>query len=643
MNKQRKWLDNFGKADNANESNVSVPEDFVGLSYDTSGRNYSPAWKGQFQQGGSLPGSVGFTYARIAGAAPSEGKYAKKTMPSAQNGQEMKFYQEGLDWKPKSMQKGGTQQIDTRDPEYANAYNQRKLGRWIDENNFDSLVPLDEVVVFGKDERVKEAMSQTGSKFWSTALDLMSEPQRKMMEGITGTYQYPSEAWGFQNPGGWLDSLSSFGMNLTNTVMDSAIDPFAISGTVGVLQKPVREAASLAIREGLRDGVVPIGYGLARVFDIPENIKRVRKLGIQKKIPSDIKQKMASTPGLEKRYFETIKTRKAPWDTYLGLTKGGDNMRFTGQDPVTGFDKYELLNNINPLNPEEARHLANQLKYNVNRLNNSNSKKTIVENDKIFDIMGGYSQFLSPDQKSLMYRDVWDLQPFKSKEKLPEFIRNFEISSVIPDAKPFVSEGKLADIKIKYPKADSYTNTRQRFNDVKDYITGIYDASDMFDGIDNVTPEMINDYNKFISNEAKKIMLEDLKKNLPFLNKSSKTFQKYADISPYIKVKKQKYGGIVKDNQGYWNPDNWGKPVEIDSNYITMQGVDQPLIGISNTGDVQYMKPGMDYEFDGDKVLEIPVARLGINELDAQPMKKLNQLLNFTNNPDKTNWLDKYQ
>lgn len=103
----KKWLDNFGKADNANESNVSLPEDFVGLSYDTSGRNYSPAWGGQFQQGGSIPGSVGFTYARTAGAAPSEGPYAKKTMPSAQNGREMQFYQEGLDWKPKSMQRGG--------------------------------------------------------------------------------------------------------------------------------------------------------------------------------------------------------------------------------------------------------------------------------------------------------------------------------------------------------------------------------------------------------------------------------------------------------------------------------------------------------------------------------------------------------
>lgn len=47
--------------------------------------NYNSAWGGQFQSGGSLPGSVGFTYARTKGI-PSEGPYAKKTMPSAQNG-----------------------------------------------------------------------------------------------------------------------------------------------------------------------------------------------------------------------------------------------------------------------------------------------------------------------------------------------------------------------------------------------------------------------------------------------------------------------------------------------------------------------------------------------------------------------------
>lgn len=60
-----------------------------------------------YQQGGSIPGSVGFTYARTKGI-PSEGPYAKKTMPSAQNGQEMRFYQEGLDFKPKTISREGS-------------------------------------------------------------------------------------------------------------------------------------------------------------------------------------------------------------------------------------------------------------------------------------------------------------------------------------------------------------------------------------------------------------------------------------------------------------------------------------------------------------------------------------------------------
>lgn len=68
---------------------------------------------------------------------------------------------------------------------------------------------------------------------------------------------------------------------------------------------------------------------------------------------------------------------------------------------------------------------------------------------------------------------------------------------------------------------------------------------------------------------------------------------------------------IKKDNDGYWNPENWGKPVEIDSNKITMQGVYEPLLGISDEGDVQYMEPGQDYNFRGNNVTEYPVMQEG--------------------------------
>lgn len=68
-------------------------------------------------------------------------------------------------------------------------------------------------------------------------------------------------------------------------------------------------------------------------------------------------------------------------------------------------------------------------------------------------------------------------------------------------------------------------------------------------------------------------------------------------------------GGIIKDDNGYWNPNNWGKTVEINSPYITMEGVNQPLIGISKqTGEQKIMQPGKKYFFkDTNQVIEKPI------------------------------------
>jgi hypothetical protein len=91
--------------ENYNDNSVSLPEGYVGEGYNTKGRDYSPAWGGQFQMGGSvypvnyvpqaqmggsIPGAVGFSYARTNNPAPSNGPYAKKTMASAKSGKVIK-------------------------------------------------------------------------------------------------------------------------------------------------------------------------------------------------------------------------------------------------------------------------------------------------------------------------------------------------------------------------------------------------------------------------------------------------------------------------------------------------------------------------------------------------------------------------
>ena len=96
---------------------------------------------------------------------------------------------------------------------------------------------------------------------------------------------------------------------------------------------------------------------------------------------------------------------------------------------------------------------------------------------------------------------------------------------------------------------------------------------------------------------------------------------KKQEIPPNIKINpfgstaippQFKSGGSIKtDPQGYWNKENHGKPVRIPSNQITMQGVDQPLYGIDNTGYAQMMYPGEDYIFPGDYVTEYPLPEAG--------------------------------
>lgn len=68
-------------------------------------------------------------------------------------------------------------------------------------------------------------------------------------------------------------------------------------------------------------------------------------------------------------------------------------------------------------------------------------------------------------------------------------------------------------------------------------------------------------------------------------------------------------GGIKIDPQGYWNPNNEGKPVIIPSPHIDMRGVNYPIYGKSlETNEVKLMTPNNKYFFANTKnVLETPI------------------------------------
>ena len=62
----------------------------------------------------------------------------------------------------------------------------------------------------------------------------------------------------------------------------------------------------------------------------------------------------------------------------------------------------------------------------------------------------------------------------------------------------------------------------------------------------------------------------------------------------------------IKDDKGQWAHPK--KVTQINSNVITMQGVNYPVLGISDTGDIKLMRPNKDYIFNGNKVTEYPIA-----------------------------------
>lgn len=107
-------------------------------------------------------------------------------------------------------------------------------------------------------------------------------------------------------------------------------------------------------------------------------------------------------------------------------------------------------------------------------------------------------------------------------------------------------------------------------------------------------------------NSGAQKILDYGKNDMNFYNKNKTTAQ---PTLGNLQTNVFKKGGVIKDDRGQWaHP---GEITEIGSNRITMQGVNYPVLGISDTGDRQMMYPNEEYKFKGNKVTEFPMAQLG--------------------------------
>jgi hypothetical protein len=115
------------------DKNKNIPAPFKTRDYAMGGSlpGATGSMYARYSGGGSMPGDVDFRYPRT-GQIPDNGKYAKKTMASAENGAEMKYYQEGLDFKPKTISRDGSQLVKLDQLTNFTNYNTKQPGGWLD-------------------------------------------------------------------------------------------------------------------------------------------------------------------------------------------------------------------------------------------------------------------------------------------------------------------------------------------------------------------------------------------------------------------------------------------------------------------------------------------------------------------------------
>ena len=105
-----------------------------------------------------------------------------------------------------------------------------------------------------------------------------------------------------------------------------------------------------------------------------------------------------------------------------------------------------------------------------------------------------------------------------------------------------------------------------------------------------------------------------------------KSFKKYevAGLPGGPNELKRFTNGFIISERGQWDYPGQPTAVPTPSGKITMQGVEDDLVGIDNLGNMQYMTPGNEYQFEGDMVYEIPQAKRGGSK---KPSKKYSRSL----------------
>jgi hypothetical protein len=667
-------------------------------SDDMMGYNYN-----KFNMGGSLPGSVGFMYARTNSPAPSNGPYAKKTKASAQdgktihpidlhlpkyekpkpfftgygfsqnpvnnvnvygvgaygtgnindrlnlsgnvnsasvfypggekmfmnprfevgmkykfdNGGSMSYYQNGLDWKPKSISKNGGW-LENHVPQAQKGF---ELATGIKPvtflNNATDIIgrtPIQIIKHNQKGEEIANRNIATNKRQFlnqGQATTKESEARRKTLTK-QAVNQLPNVIYDEQT-----GTTSAVNPNMTyegdpanfmGERQQKAIDHIAGALEAAGYITGAGELAGAgysALRKGISTLPSPKTIALSKILDNSKlNTKLANNLYANRILEEELIAPNVSFKGLETNLPEGSRIINHAGSPFL--QKDGRMYYIQEHD-----DRIRLLDNTDYFvpHPEDLYPSKSKLK-DLKKYNISDKSDPIYDNQWYH-----FNQTTDPIDDWIIHNDLGGIKGEKTWWKKSEPYKGMTNRSLFdqPEGRHIYAKQSALESSLGRP-----------LNEHRELIGDIIKKGNVQRGGLTITPTG-----------------ESLLPNVQGL----KSFT-YNPLTKSMErgIFKKKQGGVVKDDNGYWNPDNWGKVVEIDSPDITMKGVDQDLIGISDEGDVQYMTRGKDYKFKGKKVREYPVGKNGVNQQDEKVYEQLDQLINFSNynTSEKGGWLDKY-
>ena len=598
------WLDKYNDGgpvqENYNDYSVSAPEGFVGDGYSNVGRNYSPAWGGQFQDGGKVITSRKDFSPGILSYVPGLSSLASGNQPGY-NRQErygplgdLYRYYGGLPLehdvliesqsKPaKSKDKNAKYISLNRDPSFVNEvldnYKRVSSGK-LDKG--ESKLGDDNWQVSGYSSAGKDAHKTTkqGSEHHSNAIGRYTLGKGKDEKGeYISYYDKFDQGTGLGiNPGELLGLTKPFEIYDRIYVDPKTGKPkMAMGGSMpGAVGNMYARYSSGGSAPGDAD------YNAPRTGQIPDNGKYAKKTKASAQngtlLDKVINKAYESEDKLSEQLGNPMKkatniAKEASYKHLGSMDDPIDSYRHSMAGNYTSKAIQDKLYNI-PLVSQAAGFVG------ANLLGAGHELSTLIGHAPEF---GGDDDRPWLDKIKESGEDVFNNMvgagvgsiPFMSAKQKSDLLLNLSLNNRLPDG---------------HGQGNMYIKKKQNGGEMKYYQEGL-----------DFQPKTISRDGGWLS--------------------------KYEE------------GGVIQDDMGQWaHP---GEITKIGSNQITMQGVPYPVLGISDTGDIQMMYPNQEYKYKGSSVTEYPMMKEG----GALQLVKLDQLTNFTNYNTKQpgGWLSKYE